>query len=111
MGGRLGRAIASRPSISVPSRVRHASLAAMRRAHQGLQLGLMAAFVAAAPLARANGRFPQAQQLLQSPADAERLWLRATYGILSSSDRSEERRVGEEGIPASGQRQRAASRR
>ncbi len=58
----------------------------MRRAHQGLQLGLMAAFVAAAPLARANGRFPQAQQLLQSPADAERLWLRATYGILSSSD-------------------------
>ncbi len=35
----------------------------------------------------ANGRFPSAQLLLVDPSDPNRLWLRATYGLLTSADR------------------------
>jgi hypothetical protein len=37
--------------------------------------------------ASANGRYPMAQQLLVDPSNADRLWLRATYGIMTSRDR------------------------
>ncbi len=37
-------------------------------------------------LARANGRYPLAQQLLVDPSDAGHLFLRSTYGVLTSSD-------------------------
>jgi photosystem II stability/assembly factor-like uncharacterized protein len=46
-------------------------------------LGLLAG----AGSASANGRYPYAQQLLVDPGDPDRLWLRATYGILTSADR------------------------
>lgn len=57
---------------------------AMLRRALALALGL-ALGLATAP-AGANGRFPQAQQLVQAPSDPSRLVLRATYGLLVSSD-------------------------
>jgi hypothetical protein len=36
--------------------------------------------------ARANGRFPRADQLVQVPGRPEALWLRATFGLVYSSD-------------------------
>ncbi len=36
--------------------------------------------------AQANGRFPYAQQLVEAPGNPARLWLRTTYGIVTSSD-------------------------
>jgi photosystem II stability/assembly factor-like uncharacterized protein len=48
----------------------------------GLGLGV---FLGAAA-ATANGRYPYAQQLLVDPGDPNRLWLRATYGLLTSPD-------------------------
>src|SRR5688572_14774758 len=46
------------------------------------------AMVYAAP-AVANGRYPTAQQLVEQPDDPNRLWLRSTYGMLTSADRGE----------------------
>ena len=37
--------------------------------------------------ASANGRYPSAQLLVLDPSDPNRLWLRATYGLLTSADR------------------------
>jgi len=37
--------------------------------------------------ASANGRFPNAQQLVVHPTNHDRLWLRATHGVLTSADR------------------------
>ncbi len=37
--------------------------------------------------ARGNGRFPEAQQLVEDPSDPSRLLLRATFGFLVSFDR------------------------
>jgi hypothetical protein len=37
--------------------------------------------------ARANGRFPSAQQLVVHPRDPNRIWVRATHGVLTSGDR------------------------
>jgi hypothetical protein len=37
--------------------------------------------------AHANGRYPQAMQFVQDPGDANRLWLRSTYGLVTSADR------------------------
>jgi hypothetical protein len=37
--------------------------------------------------ALANGRFPRAQRLIESPTDANRLYLAATYGLLLTADR------------------------
>ncbi len=39
--------------------------------------------------ARANGRFPRAQRVIEDPRDARHLLLAATYGLLGSSDRGE----------------------
>jgi len=44
------------------------------------------ACVLATSSASANGRYPSAQQLLLDPSDPNRLWLRATYGLLTSGD-------------------------
>jgi photosystem II stability/assembly factor-like uncharacterized protein len=44
------------------------------------------AILTSALSASANGRYPFAQQLLVDPSDPNRLWLRATYGILTSAD-------------------------
>lgn len=46
---------------------------------------LFACALATSP-AWANGRYPSAQQLLVDPGDPNRLWLRATYGLLTSGD-------------------------
>jgi hypothetical protein len=53
------------------------------RAAAALTFALCLAFAARA---RANGRYPYAQQLEEQPGHAARLWLRTTYGILSSAD-------------------------
>jgi hypothetical protein len=39
--------------------------------------------------AQANGRYPAAQQLATDPENPNRLWLRATYGVLTSNDAGE----------------------
>jgi hypothetical protein len=39
------------------------------------------------PSALANGRFPEAQRLLEHPTDANRLYLTGTYGLLFTEDR------------------------
>ena len=41
----------------------------------------------AASAAWANGRYPSAQLLLVHPGDPNRLWVRTTYGLLTSPDR------------------------
>lgn len=46
----------------------------------------LATALACASPALANGRYPRAQQLLLDPSDENRLWLRATYGLLTSGD-------------------------
>ena len=48
-------------------------------------LGFGCALILSTP-AEANGRYPQAMQLVEDMRDAERLWLRSTYGLLTSSD-------------------------
>ena len=35
----------------------------------------------------ANGRFPRAQQVVEQPGNPDRIWLRATYGLLTTADR------------------------
>jgi photosystem II stability/assembly factor-like uncharacterized protein len=40
-----------------------------------------------APRALANGRFPSAQQIVVHPRDPNRIWQRATHGMLTSCDR------------------------
>ena len=56
---------------------------------QCFSLGLLVlAYVVALPsTASANGRFPSAQQLVVHPMDPNRVWLRATHGVLTSADR------------------------
>lgn len=55
----------------------------MRRA---LVLLLTLAAAYAPSTARANGRFPRAQQIVADPADANHLVLRATFGLVSTRD-------------------------
>jgi hypothetical protein len=53
--------------------------------------------------ALANGRFPNAQQLIVSPNNPDRLWLRATHGVLTSADRGRTWRwICEEAVGYSG---------
>ena len=47
----------------------------------------VASTLLAAPDAFANGRFPRAQRLLESPGHPERLTIAATYGLLVTDDR------------------------
>ena len=62
---------------------------AMAARECGLALGalLAVAWMSEARLVKANSRFPAAQQLVVHPRDASRLWLRTTYGLLTSTDR------------------------
>lgn len=56
--------------------------AARRAAHLSLALG---ALCATSP-AHAHGAFPAARQIVADPSDASRIWVRATHGVLTSSD-------------------------
>ncbi len=50
-------------------------------------LGALAFVLLAPELARANGAFPSASQLIADPADTEHLVLRTTFGLLVTRDR------------------------
>jgi photosystem II stability/assembly factor-like uncharacterized protein len=56
----------------------------LRRAPHALALAVT--LLAASTPARANGRFPRADQLVQVPGRPGALWLRATFGLLYSAD-------------------------
>jgi hypothetical protein len=49
--------------------------------------GLVAATLAMASAANANGRFPRAERLIENPSNADELRVAGTYGILTTSDR------------------------
>jgi hypothetical protein len=49
--------------------------------------GLAASSLHHAGPTQANGRYPQAMQVIQDPLDGNRLWLRATYGLITSVDK------------------------
>jgi hypothetical protein len=51
--------------------------------------GLMTVGVGPPSVARANGRFPESQRVLEHPSDPNRLVLTATYGLLVSHDRGQ----------------------
>ena len=50
-------------------------------------LGSALVFCTVSCPALANGRFPEAQRLLEHPSDASRLYLTGTYGLLVTEDR------------------------
>ena len=59
----------------------------MPRRALSLALGLLTLLAAYTPRsAFANGRFPRAQQITSVPGDGQRLFLRATFGVLFSKD-------------------------
>jgi hypothetical protein len=58
----------------------------VRFSNVSLACGLLAAATLASPVARANGRFPTAQQLAPSPTDQAFVSLMATFGIVISKD-------------------------
>jgi len=62
---------------SMPIRRRRAALAL---------LAVSLSILAGTRVALANGRYPYAQQLIVDPSDPGRLFLRATYGLLATSD-------------------------
>jgi len=51
-----------------------------------VQLLIGAALVAFAPTASANGRFPEANQLVFDPADSKHAAVRTTFGLLRTDD-------------------------
>jgi photosystem II stability/assembly factor-like uncharacterized protein len=61
------------------------ALAALRRATAPIWI-LVAAWALPPGTSRANGRFPAANMLVARPGDPSRLLVRATYGLLLSSD-------------------------
>src|SRR5450432_1612419 len=76
------------PGASVTYPEFDARLPCMRRAP--LPMSVVGAALAAALMAspaRANGRFPRAQHLVESPSDPNRLAIAATFGLLTTSDR------------------------
>ena len=50
-------------------------------------VSLVAALFVATPSARANGRFPGASQLVVDPSNDQRIVVRATFGVLQTTDR------------------------
>jgi MYXO-CTERM domain-containing protein len=50
-------------------------------------LGALALVLCAPPRVLANGRYPEAQRLLEHPSDPNRLYLTGTYGLLLTEDR------------------------
>jgi MYXO-CTERM domain-containing protein len=59
---------------------------ARSRAHLGAACSAIAVTFLASGVASANGRFPAAGQLVVDPSDPQHLVLRATFGILETSD-------------------------
>ncbi|WP_437673029.1 WD40/YVTN/BNR-like repeat-containing protein [Sorangium sp. So ce131] len=61
------------------------------RIFPAITIGSAAACIclAASTPASANGRYPSAGQILVDPADPDHLWIRATYGVLTTSDGGE----------------------
>jgi len=59
----------------------------VRRASYLISGAVLAATVAGAPLARANSRFPESNQLVFSKEDPDLVLLRVTFGLLVSHDR------------------------
>ena len=56
--------------------------------HHALHLTAGAlAIVALAPAAAAHGAYPAVRQIVADPTDDSRLFARATYGLLTSTDR------------------------
>ncbi|HEX6276201.1 MAG TPA: sialidase family protein [Polyangiaceae bacterium] len=51
--------------------------------------GVLLALATLPNAARANGRFPEAQRLLEHPSDPNRLYLTGTYGLLFTQDRGQ----------------------
>jgi photosystem II stability/assembly factor-like uncharacterized protein len=49
-------------------------------------IGAVVALGSVSAQAHANGRYAASQQLVVDPGDPKRLWLRATYGLLTSPD-------------------------
>jgi len=60
--------------------------ATLRRMRLSVALAASAAVITCALPALANGRFPASNQFLFSPSNPDVIWLRATYGILPSTD-------------------------
>jgi MYXO-CTERM domain-containing protein len=73
-----------------PAAREEAMLRAMRSFASGCKIGLVAAgfvaLLAHAGEARANGRYPAAGLVALDPADPHHIVVRATYGLLSTSD-------------------------
>jgi hypothetical protein len=59
----------------------------MWRGRSFLGFALASSLLGLADPAFANARFPNAQQLVVHPTNRDRLWLRATHGVLTSPDR------------------------
>jgi photosystem II stability/assembly factor-like uncharacterized protein len=49
-------------------------------------IGAVVTLGSVSTIANANGRYAASQQLVVDPGDPNRLWLRATYGVLTSPD-------------------------
>src|SRR5262245_39203405 len=60
---------------------------AARRSHSLIPMLALLAVGAIETNARANGRFPESQRLVEHPTDPNRLYLTATYGLLVTEDR------------------------
>jgi len=59
----------------------------VRRASSFVSAAVFAAALVSTPLARANGRFPESNQILFSANDPDLVLLRVTFGLLVSHDR------------------------
>jgi len=59
----------------------------MRWGHSLLGCAAVLSLLSLTDPALANARFPNAQQLVVHPTNPDRLWLRATHGVLTSPDR------------------------
>src|SRR5687768_4664985 len=73
--------------------------------HSLLGCAAVLSLLSLADPALANARFPNAQQLVVHPTNPDRLWLRATHGVLTSPDRGKTWRwVCEEAVGYTGTR-------
>jgi len=59
----------------------------VRRASSFVSAAVLAAIVSSTPLSRANGRFPESNQIVFAEHDPDLVLLRVTFGVLISRDR------------------------